>query len=155
MGNWIHPPVIHTELFRNVSDFAWRGVFATKPTWGAWSETGKDYFINEKELLAILYTLKSFKFDLQMKHIKAFSDNITTVAVINKKCACKNHTLHKRAQLIWDFCQQFHIWLTASHIAGTENFEAYFQSKREYKHVEWMLNPKIFNEAQKILSFQP
>ena len=90
-----------------------------------------------------------------MKHIKAFSDNITTVAVINKKCACKNHTLHKRAQLIWDFCQQFHIWLTASHIAGTENFEAYFQSKREYKHVEWMLNPEIFNEAQKILSFQP
>ena len=32
MGNWIHPPVIHTELFRNVSDFAWRGVFATKTT---------------------------------------------------------------------------------------------------------------------------
>ena len=39
MENWIHPPVIDTELFRHASDFAWRDVFETKPTRGAWSET--------------------------------------------------------------------------------------------------------------------
>ena len=43
---------------------------------------------------------------------------------------CKNHALNKRAQQIWVICQ-------------------------EYKDAEWTLNPKILNEARKILSFQP
>ena len=64
MKNWIHPPIIVTELFCDALDFAWRGVFETKPTEGAWFETEKDYHINENELMAIFYTLKSFKFDL-------------------------------------------------------------------------------------------
>ena len=50
------------------------------PTGGARSETEKGYHINEKELLAIFYTLKSFKFHLQGKHIKVFSYNTTAVA---------------------------------------------------------------------------
>ena len=41
---------------------------------------------------------------------------------------------------------------TASHIPGKENFEADFEYRREYKDVEWILNPKTFNEAQKIVA---
>ena len=54
---------------------------------------------------------------MQGKHIK-------TVAVINKMGTYKNHALNKRAQQICGFCQQFQIWITASHIPGKENFEA-------------------------------
>ena len=68
---------------------------------------------------------------------------------------CKNHGLNKKTRQIWGFCQQFHIWIRACHIPGKENFEADFESRREYKDAEWMLNPKIFNEAQNILSLQP
>ena len=39
MENWIHPPIIETELFCDASDFAWGGVFETKITGGTWSET--------------------------------------------------------------------------------------------------------------------
>ena len=92
---------------------------------------------------------------MQGKHIKTFSDNTTAVAVINKMSTCKNHALNKRALQIWGFCQHLHIWITAFHIPGKENFAADFESRREYKDAEWMLNPKIFNEAQKVLSFQP
>ena len=99
--------------------------------------------------------MKSFKFGLQVKHIKAFSDNTTAVAVINKMGTCKNHALNKRAQQFWGFCQQLHIWITAFHILGKEKFEADYESRREYEDAEWMLNPKIFNETQNILSFQP
>ena len=49
---------------------------------------------------------------------------------------CKSHALNKRAQQIWGFCQQFHIWITASHIPGKESFEADFESRREYKDAE-------------------
>ena len=48
MDNQVHPPIIGTELFCDASDFAWGGVFETKPTGGALSETEKDYLINEK-----------------------------------------------------------------------------------------------------------
>ena len=41
------------------------------------------------------------------------------------------------------FCQQFHIWITTSHIPGKENFVADFESRREYKDAEWMVNPNI------------
>ena len=57
---------------------------------------------------------------MQAKHIKTFSDSTTAVAVINKMGTCKNHALNKRAQQIWGFCQQFYIWITASHIPGRE-----------------------------------
>lgn len=57
MDNWVHPPVIDTEFFCDVSDFAWEGVFETKPTGGALPKTEKDYLMNEKGLLlAIFYT---------------------------------------------------------------------------------------------------
>ena len=46
--NWIHSPIIDTELFCDASDFVWGGVFETKRTGGAWSETENEYHINEK-----------------------------------------------------------------------------------------------------------
>ena len=73
--------------------------------------------------MAIFYTLKSFKFDLQRKHIKKFSDNATAVAVTNEVSTSKNHALDETARQIWGFCQQFYIWITASHIRGKENFD--------------------------------
>ena len=91
--------------------------------------------------------MRSLKFDLQGKHIKIISDITTAVAVTNKVGTCKNHALNKRAQQIWGFCQQFHIWITALHLLGKGNFEADFEFRREYKDAEWMLNPKIFNET--------
>ena len=41
MENCIHPLIIDTEIFCDASDFAWGGVFETKPTEGAWSKTKK------------------------------------------------------------------------------------------------------------------
>ena len=39
MENWIHPPIIDTELFCNASGFAYGSVFETKSSSGAWSKT--------------------------------------------------------------------------------------------------------------------
>ena len=49
MENWIHPPIIETRLFRDASDSSeWRVAFEAKPTGGAWSDTDKEYHLNEK-----------------------------------------------------------------------------------------------------------
>ena len=42
MENWIHPPILDIEVFRDGSDFAWGGAFETKRTGGAWPETEKE-----------------------------------------------------------------------------------------------------------------
>ena len=41
------------------------------------------------------------------------------------------------------------------HIPGKENCEADFEPRREYKDAEWILNPKIFNQVQKIVISAP
>ena len=47
MENWIDPPAIDTELICD-TDFAWGGVFETKPTGSVWSDTEKDYHIMKR-----------------------------------------------------------------------------------------------------------
>ena len=52
------------------------------------------------------------------------------------------------------FQQVNNILITASRIPCKENFQPDFEPRREYKYAEFMLNPKRFNKAQKIQSFQ-
>ena len=59
------------------------------------------------------------------------------------------------AKLVWTFCKNNHIWLTASHIPGKLNIEADFWSRKIYIDSEWQLNPKIFNSYCQKLNFSP
>ena len=129
MRNWIHPPIIDTELFCDASDFAWAGVSHRRCL--VWNWKGLPY--KWDGITSHILYFEIIKFDLQGKHIKVFSDNTTAAAVTNKMGTCKNRALNKRARQICFFCQQFHIWITASHIPGKGNFEADFESRREYK----------------------
>ena len=64
-----------------------------KKTGCAWSKTE---IVNVKELTVIFYSLKSFKFDLQGKHVKTFLDNTTAEALTNQMGTCKNHALKEQ-----------------------------------------------------------
>ena len=52
-------------------------------------------------------------------------------------------------------CVKNKIWITAAHIPGAENVIADYQSRKNLKDAEWMLNPKIFQKAIKHLKFKP
>ena len=86
---------------------------------------------------------------MQDKHVKTFSDNTITIAVINKMGKCQNHALNKKAQQIWGF----YICTTASHKTGKENVQADFESRREYKDAEGMLNPKFLMKHRRFCRF--
>ena len=100
--------------------------------------------INAKEMMAIYFTLKSFSKQLQGKHVKIFSDNTSAVGIINKMGSSKSNICNSICQNIWLLCKKNEIWITCAHIPGTENVLADYESRREYRDSEWMLNPEIF-----------
>ena len=115
----------------------------------------KALHINCKKLLAVYYSLRSFKNYFQNKHVKISSDSQVGVQIINKMGTTKSSICNDIVKNIWLFCVKNKIWITAAHIPGAENVIADYQSRKSYKDAEWMLNPEIFQKAIKHLKFKP
>ena len=107
--------------------------------------------INCKELIAVYYSLRSFKSYLQNKHIKIFSDSQVGVQIMNKMGTTKNSICNDIVKNIWLFCVKNKIWITAAQSPGAENVIVDYQSRNSYKDAEWILNPEIFQKAIKHL----
>ena len=149
LQNWILPPPITDELFCDASDYAWGGIYKLQKNGGAWLHSEISMHINAKEMMAIYFTLKSFSKQLQGKHVKIFSDNTSAVGIINKMGSSKSNICNSICQNIWLLCKKNEIWITCAHILGTENVLADYESRREYRDSEWMLNPEIFKNITK------
>ena len=68
-------PSIDLEYFCDSSSYSWGANFNTHKIGGAWDMKEKALHINCKELLAVYYSLRSFKTYFQNKHVKIFSDS--------------------------------------------------------------------------------
>ena len=122
---------------------------------GAWKATEFDLDINIKEMIAVYYSIRSFKDRLKNTHTRVLTDNTTAVAVINKMGTTHNDHCNRIAQDIWTFCKKYDIWITCAHIPGVENVIADFESRKEYKQAEWMLNKLLFHKICKKQKFYP
>ena len=101
------------------------------------------------------YSLRSFKTDFQIKHVKIFSDSQVEVEIINKMGTTKSSTCNNIVKNIRLFYVKNKIRITAAHVPGAENVIADYESRKSYKDAEWMLNPEIFQKAIKHLKFKP
>ena len=90
-------------------------------------------------MLAIFYSLNTFKGYIKHSHVLIFSDNTTAVSVINHMGTSKSQDCNALAKSIWDFCQCEDIWLTISHIPGVDNVDADRESRKEYCDSNWKL----------------
>ena len=134
---------------------SWGAHFDTCKRGGVWNMKEKPLHINCKELLAVYYSLRSFKTYFQNKHVKIFSDSQVGVQIINKTGTTKSSICNNIVKNIWLFCVKNKIWIAAAHIPSAENVIADYQSRKSYKDTEWMLNPEIFQKAIKHLKFKP
>ena len=137
-------PSIDLEYFCDSSSYSWGANFNTHKIGGAWDMKEKALHINCKELLAVYYSLRSFKTHFQNKHVKIFSDSQVGVQLINKMGTTKSSICNDIVKNIWLFCVKNKIWITAAHIPGAENVIADYESKKSYKDAEWLLNLKYF-----------
>ena len=70
------------KVFSDASDTGWGGHIRNQNTGDKWSEHGNSLYINKKELLGVIYLLKSLCSDLRNETIKVVSDNTTCVNYI-------------------------------------------------------------------------
>ena len=77
-------PSIDLEYFCDLSSYSWGANFDTHKIGSAQKMKGKALRVNCKELLAVHYSLRSFKTYFQNKHVKIFSDSQVGLQIINK-----------------------------------------------------------------------
>ena len=99
---------------------------------GMWTPLETQKHINELELLAVYFGLKSFLYLLKVKHVCIKSDNSTTVCYLNAMGGTKSPLCNKIAKSVWMCCVKNEIWLTACHVPGVLNFDA-DKSSRQFK----------------------
>ena len=122
---------------------------------GTWDPDQAELHINIKEMLAVLYGLRSFVEYLRGTHVRVLSDNRTTVCDINKMGSTKSKQCNIMAQCVWEYCKDNDIYVTCTYIPGKENIEADRESRKEYKQGEWMLNEVLFEKAVHQFLFPP
>ena len=96
------------------------------------------------ELLAIFYALQSLYKDCQNTHIEFQSDNVSAVSYVNDFGGMTSELMDGLARLIWQWCLDRQIFLSAVHIPGTENVVADFYSRNFSDSTEWTLKQDIF-----------
>ena len=97
------------------------------------------------EILAILLGLKSFEDCTRNKQVQIRSDNTTAVSYINHMGG-KQVELDQLAKIIWSWCLNRDMWITAAHIPGVENVTADFESRNFNERTEWSLKRELFEK---------
>ena len=138
MGN----PTI--EMATDASNLGWGAVCNGQSAQGMWTPLETQKHINELELLAVYFGLKSFLCLLKGKHVCVKSDNSTTVCYLNAMGGTKSPLCNKIAKSVWMCCVKNEIWLTACHVPGVLNVEADKSSRQFNERIEWQLQPGIF-----------
>ena len=139
------------EMETDASLLGWGAVCNGQSAQGMWSPVEKQKHINELELLAAHFGIKSFLPLLKGKHVCIKSDNSTTVCYLNAMGGTKSPPCNTLAKKIWLCCMENDTWLTACHLPGVLNVEADKHSRQFNERTEWQLQPKIFHKITDIL----
>ena len=130
----------------DASTQGWGAVRQKSKTGGRWNSNEAHNHINFLELLAILFALKTLCVDCQYKHIQIQCDNTTAVCYIQNMGGTKSMHCNTITKQIWDYCIQRNMWLRASHLPGSRNYEADLESRHFNDRTEWMLDRNIYEQ---------
>ena len=113
-------------------------------TGGRWTLSESENTINYLELLAIFYTLKAFCSEKVAIHVTIQSDNTSAVAYINNMGGMVSVKMDRLARQLWDWCIARNIFISATHLSGSLNYQADFSSRNFSDSTEWMLKKELF-----------
>lgn len=82
-------------------------------------------------------------------------DNTFAVSFINNTGTSHSDKCNVLVEQLWEWCIARHIWFSAAHIPGRDNLVADFESKRNEKASEWMLDSQCLAKALKELQYTP
>ena len=136
---------IDKYLCSDASKLGWALVdeYSMKTATGEWSSEEKRFDINVLETKAVYLGLKCFAHDIKGMHVRLRSDNITTVAYINKMGGSKSKFCNYFANKVWQVVLQGKGWISAEHVPGVANI-ADKASRKFDNEKEWKLDSEIF-----------
>ena len=111
---------------------------------GRWTEYELQFSINYLELLAIFYALQTLFVSSSNIHIQFQCDNTCAVSYIKNFGGMCSIQMDRLATDIWQWCLDRNIYISASHLSGSENGTADYLSRNFSDSTEWMLKRPIF-----------
>ena len=111
---------------------------------GRWSAVEAACHINELELTAIEFGLRSLCVGMKAIHIRIITDSKTAMCCVNRQGSTKVR-LNRVARRIWEYAISKDLWLSAEYIPGKENFEADEASRVFDDNTEWSIRNDIFD----------
>lgn len=146
IGVNISVPPFKLEIFSDASPLAWGAYCNSIRTHGFWSLAEKKYHINILELLAAFNALKAYAKGLSNCNILLRIDNTTAIACINRMGSVKYSRLNKISRMLWQWCENYNIMVTASYINTKANTQADFESRSCDVNTEYELSHRAFHE---------
>ena len=128
----------------DASNKGWGAVCEGVTTQGMWTEEEKRMHINEKELLAASLATQAFTRNRKVSHVHIKTDNMTTMSQINKMGSTTSQDLVAQTKVLWDYCLQRNIMLTAEHLQGSLNIIADRESRQFNDSSNWKLARDVF-----------
>ena len=139
---------IDLQITTDASQTAWGGHCLNFEAQGFWDKTTAHQSSNYRELSAILLTMQSFVEVIRNKSVQILSDNVTAVAYVNFQGG-PSTALTAIARQIWTLAARENIFLSAKHLAGSDNYHADRLSRLPPTY-EWKLHPRVFSFLDKI-----
>ena len=137
-------------LDTDASNLGWGAVRDSVTTGGRWTFAEQNLHINVLELKTALFGLQSLCRSVNSKHIRIRIDNVTAVSYINKMGGTKSNRGNCISNSIWKSAISSKNFITAEHLAGSENFLADKASRVFHDFTEWQLNQNCFNTIVKL-----
>ena len=149
----IKTPSIDLTVYSDASLEGWGGTDLHSTVDGRWSVSELALHINTLELHAAKLCLFSLAAGLSNLHIRILLDNTTAISYINHMGGTHSQICNDVTSLIWSWCKDKGIWLSAAHIPGHENFIADYKSRHFQDNKEWSLNFSAFLSLTQLFYF--
>ena len=131
-------------IFSDASLTGWGGYSNGIRVQGPWPKELRSSHINELELQAALYSLKSFTSGSRSLNVSLFLDNTTAVACVNKGGGTRSRSLNKIAIELQNWCEERALSITAAHLPGKLYSIADHESRVRNDSSDWQLSPTMF-----------
>jgi hypothetical protein len=137
--NKIRKDTYDLEVETDASRTGWGVCCHHQKVHGWWTTQDSQQHINALELKAALYGIKIFTKDKTSCNILLRLDNTTAIATINRMGSTKYETLDGIARILWSWCEERDLWVTATYFCSKDNVQADQESRALPADTEWEL----------------
>lgn len=127
------------EIFSDASTTGWGIACGDQRASGLWSEEECSRHINYLEIYAAFIGLKIFAKDMSNCQILLRIDNTTAISYVNRMGGIQFPHLTDITKQLWQWCEHRNMYVFASYIRSSDNYDADKESRRTHPDIEWQL----------------